>query len=64
MENRIEYWAKRNKCTTMSQEDSFDGKVHHLSWTCQGKDGIVQHYKIDDMGMFSSVVQNQLHSSS
>ena len=29
----------------------FDGDVHHLSWTCNGQQGVVQHYKTDDQSM-------------
>jgi poly(3-hydroxybutyrate) depolymerase len=43
-------WAKRNNCTANSTVDSFGGDVHHSSWTCAGKDGVLQHYKIDDLG--------------
>lgn len=42
-------WAKRNGCTTpYEQEDTFDGDVHHLIWTCKDQYGAVQHYKTDD----------------
>ena len=45
------YWAQRNACTNPpKQEDTFDGDVHHFSWTCGGKEGVLQHYKVDDMG--------------
>ncbi|KAF2761463.1 hypothetical protein EJ05DRAFT_264925 [Pseudovirgaria hyperparasitica] len=43
-------WAIRNACTGQKQEDSFDGDVHHLMWTCDGLQGVLQHWKIDSMG--------------
>ena len=43
------WWAQRNGCDAQyAQEDSFGGDVHHLVWTCQGQEGVVQHYKVDD----------------
>jgi poly(3-hydroxybutyrate) depolymerase len=45
------WWATRNACTSSAVEDSFDGDVHHTTWTCAGGvEGILQHWKIDDMG--------------
>jgi poly(3-hydroxybutyrate) depolymerase len=46
----LHYWVKRNSCSGLKQEDSFNGVVHHLSWSCGGIDGALQHYKVDDMG--------------
>ncbi|KAF7308836.1 Carbohydrate esterase family 1 protein [Mycena kentingensis (nom. inval.)] len=47
----ISSWATRNGCTSPpAQNDTFDGDVHHFSWTCQGVDGVLQHYKVDSMG--------------
>lgn len=49
--NRLNWWAERNDCTNPpSVEDSFDGDVHHSIWTCQGTQGVLQHWKVDDMG--------------
>jgi len=50
---RLDYWVKRNGCSDRTQEDSFEGDVHHISWTCGGKAGALQHWKVDDMGKFS-----------
>ncbi|KAI1421347.1 carbohydrate esterase family 1 protein [Xylaria sp. FL1777] len=45
------WWAERNACTSSEVEDSFDGDVHHTTWTCaDGAEGVLQHWKIDDMG--------------
>ncbi|KAF2199715.1 carbohydrate esterase family 1 protein [Delitschia confertaspora ATCC 74209] len=46
----LAYWAHRNGCIEESEETSFNGTVHHLSWYCQGVEALVQHYKVDDMG--------------
>lgn len=44
------FWAERNGCKTPPEEqDSFGGDVYHFSWTCDGQDGVLQHYKVDDM---------------
>ncbi|KAH8833346.1 carbohydrate esterase family 1 protein [Flagelloscypha sp. PMI_526] len=44
-------WAQRNGCTgPPSVEDTNDGKVHHYKWTCNGVEGALEHYKVDDMG--------------
>lgn len=45
------WWAQRNGCDDSAKtvEDSFDGDVHHTSWTCGGVDGVLQHWKVDDM---------------
>lgn len=32
-----------------------DGKVHHSSWTCDGREGLLQHYKVDDLGKCSTI---------
>ncbi|KAF1936264.1 hypothetical protein EJ02DRAFT_414324 [Clathrospora elynae] len=46
----LEWWAQRNKCTSKSEETLNDGKVLHQSWTCDGKVGLLQHYKVKDLG--------------
>ncbi|CAO2647584.1 Nn.00g085060.m01.CDS01 [Neocucurbitaria sp. VM-36] len=46
----LEWWAQRNDCSSKTEEALNDGKVHHYSWTCDGKTGLLQHYKIDDLG--------------
>ncbi|KAH8897519.1 alpha/beta-hydrolase [Thozetella sp. PMI_491] len=46
----LDYWAERNACDEPPTDDvSFDGDVHHLTWTCQGQQGALQHYKVTDM---------------
>ncbi|KAI1813548.1 carbohydrate esterase family 1 protein [Poronia punctata] len=45
------WWAERNGCTSSKVEDSFDGDVHHTIWTCADDvEGVLQHWKVDDMG--------------
>ncbi|KAI0169614.1 carbohydrate esterase family 1 protein [Hypoxylon sp. FL1284] len=46
------YWAQRNGCDDAGKkvEDSFDGDVHHTTWTCGDTEGALQHWKVDDMG--------------
>ncbi|KAI0199314.1 carbohydrate esterase family 1 protein [Astrocystis sublimbata] len=46
----LDWWAERNACTSSKVDDSFDGDVHHTSWTCDNTEGVLQHWKIDDMG--------------
>jgi poly(3-hydroxybutyrate) depolymerase len=46
----LDWWAQRNGCTTKKEESIVDGKVEHLSWTCGGKDGFLQHYKVEGLG--------------
>jgi poly(3-hydroxybutyrate) depolymerase len=45
----ISWWADKNRCTLGSEKSTFDGKVHHQSWNCDGRAGLLQLYKIDDM---------------
>ncbi|KAI8951485.1 carbohydrate esterase family 1 protein [Xylaria longipes] len=44
------WWAERNACTSSKAEDSFEGDVHHTTWTCDNTEGVLQHWKVDDMG--------------
>ncbi|KAI1497563.1 carbohydrate esterase family 1 protein [Biscogniauxia marginata] len=47
----LEWWAERNGCSNEKVEDSFEGDVHHSSWTCgDGAEGVLQHWKVDSMG--------------
>ncbi|KAF1850264.1 carbohydrate esterase family 1 protein [Cucurbitaria berberidis CBS 394.84] len=46
----LEWWAQRNACSSKTEEMLDDGKVHHYSWTCGGVTGLLQHYKVDDLG--------------
>ncbi|KAF4126926.1 depolymerase [Geosmithia morbida] len=41
-------WAGRNLCEHETESDLFDGHVRRLSWSCQGHEGAVQHYRTDD----------------
>jgi len=42
-------WAQRDGCTTKKAEDSDNGNVHHYTWTCNGVEGALQHWKVDSM---------------
>ncbi|KAI0017021.1 carbohydrate esterase family 1 protein [Xylariomycetidae sp. FL0641] len=45
------WWAERDGCGGGPVvTDSFDGDVHHYVWTCAGQEGVLQHWKVDDMG--------------
>ncbi|KAI1455262.1 carbohydrate esterase family 1 protein [Annulohypoxylon moriforme] len=46
------WWAVRNGCDDSGKtvEESFDGDVKHVSWKCGGTEGVLQHWKVDDMG--------------
>jgi poly(3-hydroxybutyrate) depolymerase len=46
----VGWWAQRNGCEGSKEEDLVDGSVHHISWTCGGVQGLVQHYRIDGLG--------------
>ncbi|KAF9024551.1 carbohydrate esterase family 1 protein [Hymenopellis radicata] len=49
----LNWWGERSGCDmTPTQEDSFDGDVHHLRYDCPGEQGAgaMQHWKVDDMG--------------
>jgi hypothetical protein len=41
-------------CTSKTEETLNDGKVQHDSWACDGKDGMLQHYKINGLGMYQN----------
>ncbi|KAK8021913.1 alpha/beta-hydrolase [Apiospora arundinis] len=46
----LSWWAERNGCQTPpEQQDSFNNTIHHLTWTCRGVRGVLQHYKADPM---------------
>lgn len=52
IQSRLDRWADRNKCNKpYQQQDLFGGDVHHLSYTCGGVQGVVQHYKTDSQSM-------------
>jgi poly(3-hydroxybutyrate) depolymerase len=53
IESWVEWWAQRNKCSSKSEETLVSGKVVHQSWTCGGKVGLLQHYKVEDLGKIS-----------
>ncbi|KAJ7641697.1 carbohydrate esterase family 1 protein [Roridomyces roridus] len=48
----LSWWAQRNNCpdSTKTVEDLFNGTGQHYSWTCNGVEGLLQHWKVDDMG--------------
>ncbi|KAF2741875.1 carbohydrate esterase family 1 protein [Sporormia fimetaria CBS 119925] len=46
----VNWWAQRNGCTSKTESTTHGGDVHHSSWTCGGKKGVVQHYKVDSLG--------------
>jgi hypothetical protein len=50
--DRLDWWAQRNACGDKTEEVIQNGDVHHLSWSCGGIDGLLQHYKVDSMGEF------------
>ncbi|KAF2870015.1 carbohydrate esterase family 1 protein [Massariosphaeria phaeospora] len=45
----LEWWAQRNGCGERSEE-TLEGGVHRYEWACGGKKGVLQHYKVDDLG--------------
>lgn len=49
---RLDWWAQRNKCSDKKEEALNDGKVNHYSWSCNGAQGLLQHYKVDDLGKY------------
>lgn len=46
----LEWWAQRNGCEGKKEEGLAEGDVHHFSWMCGGKGGLVQHYRVGGMG--------------
>ncbi|KAH8722978.1 hypothetical protein GQ44DRAFT_751128 [Phaeosphaeriaceae sp. PMI808] len=46
----LEWWATRGACTNKTEETLNDGKVQHFSWTCNGRNGFLQHLKVADLG--------------
>lgn len=49
-EPRLAAWAERNGCGANSTVDSDNGNVHHTSWSCQGSNNVLQHWKVDKNG--------------
>jgi hypothetical protein len=49
---RLEWWAQRLACTNKTEETLNDGKVQQDSWACNGEAGMLQHYKINDLGTY------------
>ncbi|KAJ7150085.1 carbohydrate esterase family 1 protein [Mycena crocata] len=47
--NWLSWWAQRNKCAGNTTESLFDDDVQHSVWTCDGIEGALQHWKVDDM---------------
>jgi poly(3-hydroxybutyrate) depolymerase len=57
IENWLEWWAKRNGCERKEEGMLDGGKVVHWRWRCDGKEGMLQHYKVQDLGkLFLSVM--------
>ncbi|KAI1332159.1 carbohydrate esterase family 1 protein [Xylariaceae sp. FL0255] len=46
----LDWWATRNGCGSNTTTESFSNDVQHLTWTCAGAAGALQHWKVDDMG--------------
>jgi hypothetical protein len=51
---RLEWWAQRMACTNKTEESLEGDKVHRSSWTCDGRYGMLQHYKVEDLGTYNS----------
>ncbi|PSN75528.1 alpha/beta-hydrolase [Corynespora cassiicola Philippines] len=45
----LDWWSHRNNCTSKTEQTPEEG-VHHYSWTCNDKPGLLQHYKVDALG--------------
>jgi hypothetical protein len=41
-------------CMNKTEESLEGGKVYRYSWTCDGKDGMLQHYKVEGLGTYHS----------
>jgi poly(3-hydroxybutyrate) depolymerase len=52
IESWLEWWAQRNGCSDKTEETTNDGDVHHVSWSCGGVEGVLQHYRVDSMGKY------------
>ncbi|KAF8178785.1 hypothetical protein K438DRAFT_1769242 [Mycena galopus ATCC 62051] len=46
----LSWWAERNACGTNTSTTSFNDDVQHYEWECSGSEGLLQHWKVDDMG--------------
>ncbi|KAF2009598.1 carbohydrate esterase family 1 protein [Aaosphaeria arxii CBS 175.79] len=46
----LDTWAQRYTCQNKTEEVTHEGDVHHYSWTCNGKAGLLQHYKVERLG--------------
>ncbi|QDS70705.1 hypothetical protein FKW77_001844 [Venturia effusa] len=45
--NWLDLWQKRNGCSQTPVVEDLVGGVHHISWTCGGVEGALQHWKVD-----------------
>jgi poly(3-hydroxybutyrate) depolymerase len=54
----VGWWATRNNCSDKRVEDLADQSAHHVSWTCGGVQGALQHYRIDKLGLFSRLEEH------
>lgn len=52
----VDWWTQRNNCTAAIQQVTYNGVVRHVSWTCGGQDGIVQHYEVESLGMCGDIL--------
>ncbi|KAJ7728805.1 carbohydrate esterase family 1 protein [Mycena maculata] len=46
----LSWWAQRNNCPNQTMENLYNGDVQHYVWECNGVGGVLQHWKVDDMG--------------
>jgi hypothetical protein len=44
---RLQAWAKRDGCDDEKTAKIYNGRVEHLTWQCRGKNGTLQHYKVN-----------------
>ncbi|KAF2026532.1 hypothetical protein EK21DRAFT_73896 [Setomelanomma holmii] len=50
----LQWWTQRDRCTAKIEESLNDEKVQRSSWTCDGKAGLLQHYKVNDLDICAS----------
>jgi poly(3-hydroxybutyrate) depolymerase len=44
---RLDQWAKRDSCDDEKSEKIFNGAVEHVTWSCNRRESVVQHYKVN-----------------
>jgi hypothetical protein len=57
----LNWWAHRNKCTGKTVQYMFGGEVCHESWSCGGKAGLLQHYKVKSLGKWTLLLLFSFH---